>query len=242
MPANMKLSERIPLGGGDILYSSTKSGGTLTVQREEPYMEITVKNSSFTKNPVFYLSNISYNPVGNFWQDQGYTWSHGYVNVTKGDLSVPLDYPTLQDVTYDEFTSTLFDIEVESYDETHRNCSILRIKSVNIRPLEFGSSLSGNGVGVLALNSTVKKSGVPYYNISEIQINTSVSAIHDTNFEDAMYNAVNTSLNNSNLLACSNIESVTYSPPAEPRLITIKIGDPKVMFLRQTTTILIGTQ
>jgi hypothetical protein len=240
MPASMKLSERIPLGGGDILYSATKSGGSLIVQREEPYMkiEITVKDSPSPKNKTFYLSNISYQPTGNFWQDQGYVWSYGYVNVTKGQDSVPLEYPTMQDVKYD-LAKVLFNMNVDAYDNDHHNCSIINIKGVEILPSDAVNSVSGNGIGTLNLNSTVKNSGTPFYNVTEIQINTFVSTVSDQTFNQTMYDAVNASITNSNVMSCPNIQKEAY-PSAG--LIILKMGISPVTVIRQTTTILIDTQ
>jgi len=45
--------------------------------------------------------NFSYESVSNFWQDQGYQWQYGYINVTKyGDmLKTPLSYDTMDNVT-----------------------------------------------------------------------------------------------------------------------------------------------
>ena len=38
--------------------------------------------------------------MGNFWQDQGYQWQYGYINVTKyGTLITPLSYDTMDNVT-----------------------------------------------------------------------------------------------------------------------------------------------
>ena len=112
-PNSMTLSERIPLGGGDVLYSSTKSGGVLAVHNGNLSMVIDIYNTSRSGDyqkldtSKFRLANFSYQPSGNFWQDQGYVWSHGYVNVTKGTLATPLEFSTMRAVDYN-LTDALF--------------------------------------------------------------------------------------------------------------------------------------
>jgi hypothetical protein len=231
--SDMTLSERIPLGGGDVLYSATKSGGSLAIQSEGPYMEIIVNNSTYERNRTFSLSNISYRPAGNFWQDQGYVWSQGYVNVTKENVSEPLDYYTMQDVNYD-LTKVLFGINVEMYDD-ESNCLKINIKGVDLHPAESENSSSGNGIGQLKLNSTIRNSKIPYSGISEIQINTSFSETFGPGFRQAMDDAVNTSLNNSRVLSCPNVTK-TYSPG----LFTLTV--PNIMVDRQTTDITLSAR
>jgi hypothetical protein len=249
MPANMKLSERIPLGGGDILYSSTKSGGVIDVKSEdESYMKIQLYNVTspnvpeVSGNRTFILSNIIYQPVGNFWQDQGYFWSHGFVNVTKGssNASVPLEYATMRDVPYN-LTEGLFSSDIGAYD-SGGNCSVLIIKGVNIIPAKTGRSTSGNGMGTLSLTSTV--SSDTFVNITKIN----VSAIRPASgkidgFPRVMYRTINDTVTNGLKPACSNIKDVTYSTGADSDgTVTFTIGIPNVTVIQRITNITISAQ
>ncbi|WP_292368017.1 hypothetical protein [Methanoregula sp. UBA64] len=240
MPASMKLSERIPLGGGDILYSSTKSGGILTVQREDPYLGIRLYNvSGRMESSRFVLSNISYRPAGNFWQDQGYVWSRGYVNVTKGSVSVPLEYPTMREVAYN-ITDVLFSARVISYGSDPGTCSVIEIKCVNITPGETQNSLSGNGIGTLSLGSTVAPPE-RFSNVTRINVTVFAEAEPLSGFPLVMQNAVNASLANIQNPVCSNIRYDTvHSTSRTTALIVDPL--PNVTVIRQTTAITIGTK
>jgi len=93
-------SEQIPLGGGDILLNSIRSSGYIRVQ-DDMVGTISIQgvlngSSTHTTIPVS-LVNYSYDPIGNFWQDQGYTWQKGYVNISKGSRTTPLQYDTAAD-------------------------------------------------------------------------------------------------------------------------------------------------
>jgi len=241
--SGMRLSERIPLGGGDILYSSTKSGGALSVKSESPYMGIRLYNvSSRMESSMFVLSNISYQPVGNFWQDQGYTWSHGYVNVTKGSVSVPLEYTTMSTLQQDggyNISHALFSAGVVSYGTDPGTCSVIVIKCVNISPSQMQNSLSGNGLGTLSLSSTV----LPpqrFQNVTRINVTVFSEADPLSGFSLAVHDAVNTSLTNIQNPVCSNIR---YDPTrSTSRTIALLVDSvPNVTVIRQTTDITIGT-
>jgi hypothetical protein len=93
-------SEPVQLGGGDTLVNQIKSSGTLQVQNEStPVYVLNLTNASAVSLVNGTIVNVSYEPVSNFWQDQGYTWQYGYVNVTKsGVISTPLNYYTMTDV------------------------------------------------------------------------------------------------------------------------------------------------
>ena len=107
---HLSFSEPVQLGGGDTLVNELKSSGALQVAPEDnPVYNLTFFNESgtpiYTNNGT--LVSFSYEPVSNFWQDQGYTWQYGYLNVTKnsGTLSTPLNYLTMADVENDTNTS-----------------------------------------------------------------------------------------------------------------------------------------
>ena len=239
--SGVTLSERIPLGGGDILYSPAKSGGTLAVEREEPYLGIRLYNAtSRVENSAFVLSDVTYLPVGNFWQDQGYVWSHGYTNVTKGRVSVPLEYYTEQNVSY-PIAGALFSASVGAYGSTPGTCSAVVIKTVNVSPSQTGSVTSGNGIGTLSLNSTLYSEKIS--NVTEIRVNTSLfAAPPDPGFAGAMHDAVNRSFANNIEPICSNI---LYDPAqSSDRTVTITVVDPlsNITVIRQTAEITISAQ
>ncbi len=147
---NISLSQQIPLGGGDIVLNSLKSGGSLHVQQEnEPYL--TVYNNSLEVYSLT-LINFSYWTVNNFWVDQGYTWQYGYVNVTRDPESggTWLQHVTMDDVnkSIDSFGQALI-IEYQDGPD-------ITIEAVNFLAGEK-SFTSGNGYGKLKLNATRNK-------------------------------------------------------------------------------------
>ncbi len=242
MPASMKLSERIPLGGGDILYSATKSGGMLSVQEEEPYLGIRLyKDSNQMEGSRFVLSNISYSPVGNFWQDQGYNWSHGYVNVTKGSVSVPLEHTTMSTLQQEggyNITQALFSASVVS-DGSNSTCLEIAIKCVNITPVKSQSSISGNGIGTLTLSSTVTPPE-KFPNVTMINVSVFSDVDPLSGFPLAMHDAVKSSFMTIQNPRCSNI---WYDANLSTNRSIILHVDPipNVTVIRQTTDIKIGT-
>lgn len=140
------LSEQIPLGGGDILVNSLKSSGTIRIQ-EEQYPYLIIKNESGEEYPL-YIVNYSYSPIGNFWVDQGYTWQYGYVNITKGTRSTPL-----QDYTMDESDSKMrkFIRALISIPPSDGKNLIFNTVSYSECKKNFSS---GNGIAQISLNAT----------------------------------------------------------------------------------------
>ena len=157
MKNGMKFSEPIPLGGGEFTFDMVKSGGLLRIQNEtEGYMRTTIVNGTIpvTSTNLLRFSNYSYEPVNNFWQDQGYEWSYGNVNVTKGALTTPLQYTSMDSVTYG-LTGTLFDLDTIPASDGSPACSLMDVYTVNITPDTGNLFASGNGNGMLELESTV---------------------------------------------------------------------------------------
>jgi hypothetical protein len=99
---HLYLSEPVQLGGGDFIFNTLRSGGSLHVRNElSPIYTITFYNAtnSVVGGMNGTLVTISYEPVGNFWQDQGYRWQYGYINVTKyGTWQTPLRYYSMTTV------------------------------------------------------------------------------------------------------------------------------------------------
>ena len=198
---NLTISEPVPLGGGDFFFNTLRSSGSISVQDE--------------RKPVYYLSldddddpttvlgemdgtlvNISYEPVGNFWQDQGYRWQYGYLNVTKYRIKqTPLGYDTMSDVNNELEGSgshaifagsfagadyTLNQTPLQNASPTTDNrftfspqtdtCSGIVIRAVNFTVSPDHPFISGNGFGTLELTSTV--TSVPYYGVQKISVGT----------------------------------------------------------------------
>ncbi len=83
---DLTLSEPVQLGGGDFFFNTLRSSGSLSVQNEQkPIYYLTLYDGTGTVVGELdgTLVNISYEPQGNFWQEQGYRWQYGYLNVTK---------------------------------------------------------------------------------------------------------------------------------------------------------------
>lgn len=157
---NISLSQQIPLGGGDILLNSLKSGGSLHVQQEnEPYLTINNLDTG-EKLCDFRMVNFSYWTVNNFWVDQGYTWQYGYVNVSRdvdSEDGTPLQYATMDKVrekilNVSSFGNTLIDVE-----KSDEYGSEYTVKAVNFIAGEDSFS-SGNSIGRLELKSAINES------------------------------------------------------------------------------------
>lgn len=157
---DLHLSKRIPLGGGETIFDPVRSGGTLRVSEdpEGPLAGVILNGTTYYCN----LTNFSYTPIGNFWRDQGYIWQYGYTNVTgAGGLQTPLDYADMDEVLKaaktSGFAGSLIKIEHEGRSEnTYYNCTDIRISLVKFEPHEKHYFTSGNGIGTLSLNASVK--------------------------------------------------------------------------------------
>jgi hypothetical protein len=235
---SMRLSELVPLGGGDFTFDPVKSGGLLRI-RGVPgaCLGTTILNGTGTMtitSNFTTLANYSYEPVNNFWQDQGYAWSYGNVNVTKGTLESPLLDYRMDDVTYG-LTGVLFDLESQPFPADPARCSMVTVYTVNVTPDAGHTLASGNGNGRLVLNSTVTSqqlSNVTRLNISVGSQETPVG------FRDALWESVNRQVNES--LSCSNVH-VTYRDPGVAREVGIEFeAIPNMTLIRRTTEITLG--
>jgi hypothetical protein len=163
---SLVFSEPVPLGGGDTLVNELKSSGTLQVQNESvPVYTLTFSDGTVVNGIIV---NFSYEPVGNFWQDQGYTWQYGYINVTKngGSLSTPLNYYNMTDVNnafgspgtpLNEFASSLGGVSYTQYQtpvpETDSNGDVRKDTNGNTIyyvPAGYCSSISLVAVNISA--------------------------------------------------------------------------------------------
>lgn len=145
----------IPLGAGDILMSPEKSSGTLSVTDLGAFAGVTLNGTTYTCN----MTSIAFEPSYAFWEEQGYTWQYGYINVTKKGKEVPLTEFTIDDVlTGDEFSAfaeSFIRFDKEESDGAG-NLASLRITAVTITP---GSStfISGNNPATLRIRADVNE-------------------------------------------------------------------------------------
>ena len=200
---NMKLSEPIPLGGGEFTFDAVKSGGTLRILGEkEGYMRLIVINGTSTEptSNILRFSNYSFQPVNNFWQDQGYTWSYGNVNVTKGTLSTPLQYARMDDVSYG-MTRALFDLDFVSSPEDPAACSLMNVYVVNLTPAFAQTFASGNGNGIFVLESSVTSQQFTNATNMTVRINPDIPI----GFRESLNNSVNLRIDESRI--CKNIHA-----------------------------------
>ena len=106
---HLTLSEPVPLGGGDFFFNTLRSSGSIFVRNEQKpiyYLTLYDGTGAIMGEMNGTLVNISYESQGNFWQDQGYRWQYGYLNVTKyGTRQSPLKYYNMTNVN-NEFMST----------------------------------------------------------------------------------------------------------------------------------------
>jgi hypothetical protein len=242
LKTNTKLSEPIPLGGGEFTFDPVKSGGLLRIQNDTyGYMRIRIVSGTTAPQAVnvnfLHLSNYSYQPVKNFWQDQGYVWSYGYVNVTKGPLATPLQSTGMADVDYG-LTGALFDLETVPWPEDPTQCSQITVYSVNITPA--GDTVaSGNGNGLLVLNSTAMSQ--QFTNVTNLNI--SVNRNLPEGFQNALRDAVNQSAHEA--LTCGNIQVIPPDPTVPGSNLTIQMvfaPIPNMTLNRKITEISLGAE
>jgi hypothetical protein len=238
---NLKLSEPIPLGGGDFTFDPVKSGGELNVWNASPagYMKLNWTNEAEPTSLDHYsnLVKFSYVPVNNFWQNQGYGWSYGnvYVINTERNLSTPLNFARTDDVTY-ELARSLVDLEpVPSY-TSPRNCSSITIQIINITPDSRHFRISGNGNGKLELNSTVRTERV----LNATSMNISITTSPYGRFNTTLWNSLDASVKKT-LDTCGNVQRT--NPDLASREIQLKFQTypyPNLTLIRETTEITIG--
>jgi len=241
---NMRLSEPIPMGGGDFMFDPVKSGGELKIWNASPsgYLRLnwTSEINPDPRDRYFGLVKFTYKPVKNFWQDQGYGWSYGnvYVLNTERNLSTPLQFYSMTDVTYG-LAGSLVDLEALPSPSSPGNCSSITIHVVNITPDSRHSRVTGNGNGMLLLESTVNT--VRFINATSMNIGLS-SALPE-GVRATVWDSMNTSVDES-LDQCLNIQR--GSPP-DPDQHEIPLAFntypyPNMTLVLETTEITVGAE
>ena len=219
---NLVFSEPVQLGGGDTVVNQIKSSGSLKVQDEShPIYTLILSNEAGPElTTEGTIVNISYVPVSNFWQDQGYSWQYGYINVTKnsGTLATPLDYYNMTDVQNELSQSGSLQTFAQSFvgmdgtgnttpiqNSTPTNSNQITFspvsgncKNVDLWALSISASpqhnfVSSNGFGTLKITSTVSYN--EYYDISNISLGSDNSVFGNATLEswNTSFNMLNSS-------------------------------------------------
>jgi hypothetical protein len=193
----LTMSEPVQLGGGDFFLDTLRSSGSLSVQ-EEPkpvyYLALYDENDVIVGEVKGTLVNISYEPQGNFWQDQGYRWQYGYINVTKHrTLRSPLKHYNMTVVNNEFSSSGSLAIFAGSFGDTEYtvnqtllqnttpttdnmftfsqragNCSGIVLRAVSLSVSPDHQFVNSNGFGTLELKSSITT--IPYYGVRKIAI------------------------------------------------------------------------
>lgn len=242
-------SEPLQLGGGDVMFDSVRSSGSLSVSTgTEPAYNLTLydKTSSVLIRINGTLAAVSYEPEGNFWQDQGYRWQYGFINVTKsGKRATPLNYYNMTDVTTDleremgslrtlagSFSTVTYTMNTSALPG---NCSEIGLVVTNISSSPHHRFVSSNGFGSLKLVSAVNTTS---YENTVYAI--SLGAAGDP-FGNAIFRSWNSSLGSISGMCPGNIRYepfptssdditlYTVRPDASPvivnlKMITIELG------------------
>jgi hypothetical protein len=170
----LALSEPVQLGGGDCLFNTLKSAGSLSVENEPaPVYHLAFYDASAISMREMNgtMAKISYQPIGNFWQDQGYRWQYGYINVTKyRTRQSPLGYYTMTDVQNEtngegplaSFARSFAGAEYTINQSTlPGNCSRIVVTAVNLSASPGHPFTSGNGFASLKLKAVVNTTAIP---------------------------------------------------------------------------------
>ncbi|MFA6333109.1 MAG: hypothetical protein WCX22_09160 [Methanoregula sp.] len=240
MKRDMRLSEAILLGGGDFTFDPVKSGGELTIRNALPgkFLRLNWTNETDRSDSDYYCSlvDVSYEPVNNFWQDQGYRWVNGtvYVKNAERNLSTPLLFSDEQNITYG-LAGSLIDLEYAPAYSSPGNCSSMTVRVVNITPDSRHFRASGNGNAMLVLESTEMP---PERVINATSLNISISTKFPEQFRTGLWNSMNSSIDDA-LASCGNIQR-TKQTETEVQLTFRTYPHPNLTLIRETTEITIG--
>ncbi|KAF5078040.1 hypothetical protein DSECCO2_143860 [anaerobic digester metagenome] len=215
---DMRLSKRIPLGGGDMILDPVRSGGTLRVLEDPggPVANVTLNGTTYYCN----MTRFSYTPISNFWRDQGYAWQYGYTNVTDGILQTPLEYADMEEVRKaaktSGFAGSLIGIEHEG---AGGNCTAVRISLVTFDPGEDNLA-SGNGIGTLSLDVTVEE--IPINMTADPEIGVAVNTALPVPLNASLWENCNAAFHTMNE-TYNNVEDCTSS--SEDGVVTLTFAD-----------------
>jgi hypothetical protein len=242
MKKNMKLSEPIPLGGGEFAFDPVKSGGELKIMNASSggYLRMNWTSESEPGNPDHYFSliNFSYSPVNNFWQNQGYTWINGtvYVKNTERNLSTPLQFTSEENVTYG-LARSLVDLEYASNFTSPGNCSSLTVRVVTMVPDSHHFRVSGNGNAMLALESN--RTPEPIVKAKATSLNFTISRRYPEQFNATLWNYMNATAETI-CANCKNVERPSIDSAQHEIRLIFKNDPGYPSLIIETTDITIG--
>jgi hypothetical protein len=230
----LSFTEPVQLGGGNVVFNTLRSGGSLSLRTEEtPVYNLTLYGEAGTPIAVMNgtMVDVSYEPQGNFWQDQGYRWQYGYVNVTKyANRESPLSYDTLAGVTgaLNDPNATSLATFARSFAAVDRNlnrtplqnvtptpdnrfvfvpqtgtCDALEIRAVSLTASRDHVFTGGNGYGTLSLTSRINRTS--YDNVTRISVGADVTGSGAASaFRNATLHSWNATFSALNATDCKN--------------------------------------
>jgi hypothetical protein len=151
------------LGGGAALFSPVTSSGTLKLE-EKPFLKLFIQDmNGETKSIDINITVVSYEPIGNFWVNQGYIWKRGLVYVTKSSKQTWLEHVTAEDAKKAEqfFLKTVFT------PQTLTNSS-LSVYTLTADPNAFFRS--GNGMS--GINMSMTGTSQVFYGVVDVELAT----------------------------------------------------------------------
>ncbi|MBN1167082.1 MAG: hypothetical protein JXA44_08120 [Methanospirillaceae archaeon] len=163
------IRRHIPLGGGEAPFSGLRSSGTLRVDCV-PIVTWEINPGNVQRYAS--LTNISYLPIGNFWQNQGYVWDRGVVNITKGSRTTWLTdmYGTDAEQRKRDFIIGFLGRTEFIPVETGTILSDITISPIQSMNTGSDTFVSSNGVGTITLSMDPSPIENNYPNIDCINI------------------------------------------------------------------------
>lgn len=151
-------SQTFELGGGDILFSASKSAGTVEVGTEH-LADIAFSNLSVDTIPLDTVT-LSYTPVLSYWEDQGYNYSRGVVWVSKNDAGhTPLGSYTVSEGIAEQ--ERMKDQWIESLVYEGHDFDTLTLVDFTTG----NAYLSGNGAAVLRITAAYDRDAFAEYTL-----------------------------------------------------------------------------
>ncbi len=170
----MSVNRVVPLGGGSVIFDSTKSSGTVRIFPDNAsvrpiLMKAELTMPGGTKSTYdLRLLNVSYRPINNFWQNQGYVYEYGHVNVTKDTITTPLQYADMNAAAASPAVENLAGSFVDITNDT--------ITLVSWNTTRSAAFASGNGNAVVSAEMKLVQKSL-YENTTVINITTAPDGI-----------------------------------------------------------------
>ncbi|MFA6362869.1 hypothetical protein [Methanoregula sp.] len=212
---HLSFAEPVQLGGGNVVFNTLRSGGFLSIQIEEtPVYNLTLYDASgtFLAGMNGTMVSVTYEPQGNFWQDQGYRWQYGYINVTKyQSRESPLGYTNMTEVmnvfadTSRAFPATVTVDAVQNisaqvncmsskdgegnlvytcnYQPLSGICSRIDLFAVNVTASPAHSFMSSNGFATLGITSTVRQINTTDVSVSAVSFGAGEGPLKNAAFD-----------------------------------------------------------